>query len=34
MTDRRRSAARRVREIAAKLRSRSKLGREETTQAI
>jgi transposase, IS5 family len=34
MTDRRRSAARRVREIASKLRSRSKLGREETTQAI
>jgi len=34
MTDRRRSAARRMREIAAKLRSRSKLGREETTQAI
>ena len=34
MTDRRRAAARRVREIAAKLRSRSKLGREETTQAI
>jgi IS5 family transposase len=34
MTDRRRSAARRVREIAAKLRSRAKLGREETTAAI
>jgi IS5 family transposase len=34
MTDRRRAAARRVREIAAKLRSRSKLGREETTEAI
>jgi IS5 family transposase len=34
MTDRRRAAARRVREIAAKLRSRAKLGREETTQAI
>ena len=34
MTDRRRAAARRVREIAAKLRSRGKLGREETTQAI
>jgi IS5 family transposase len=34
MTDRRRAAARRVREIAAKLRTRSKLGREETTQAI
>ena len=34
VTDRRRAAARRVREIAAKLRSRSKLGREETTQAI
>jgi IS5 family transposase len=34
MTDRRRAAARRVREIAAKLRSRSKLGREETTVAI
>jgi transposase, IS5 family len=34
MTDRRRAAARRVREIAAKLRSRSKLGREETTAAI
>jgi IS5 family transposase len=34
MTDRRRAAARLVRQIAAKLRSRSKLGREETTQAI
>jgi IS5 family transposase len=34
MTDRRRAAARRVREIAAKLRTRSKLGREESTQAI
>ena len=34
MTDRRRAAARRVRQIASKLRSRSKLGREETTQAI
>ena len=34
MTDRRRAAARRVREIAAKLRSRSKLGREESTAAI
>jgi transposase, IS5 family len=34
MTDRRRAAARRVREIASKLRSRSKLGREETTAAI
>jgi transposase, IS5 family len=34
MTDRRRAAARRVREIASKLRSRSKLGREETTHAI
>jgi IS5 family transposase len=34
MTGRRRAAARRVREIAAKLRSRSKLGREETTVAI
>jgi transposase, IS5 family len=34
MTDRRRAAARRVRQIAAKLRSRSKLGREETTAAI
>ena len=34
MTDRRRAAARRVRQIAAKLRTRSKLGREESTQAI
>jgi IS5 family transposase len=34
MTDRRRAAARRVREIASKLRSRRKLGREETTRAI
>ena len=34
MADRRRAAARRVREIAGKLRSRSKLGREETTRAI
>ena len=34
MTDRRWAAARRVREIAAKLRSRSKLGREETTVAM
>jgi IS5 family transposase len=34
MTDRRRAAARRVRQIASKLRSRSKLAREETTQAI
>jgi IS5 family transposase len=34
MTDRRRAAARRVRQIASKLRSRSKLGREETTHAI
>ena len=34
MTDRRRAAARRVREIAAKLRSRSKLSREGTTQVI
>jgi IS5 family transposase len=32
--DRRRAAARRMREIAAKLRTRAKLGREETTQAI
>ena len=31
MTDRRRAAARRVREVAAKPGSRSKLGREETT---
>jgi len=34
MTDRRRAAARRVREIASKLRSRGKLSREENTQAI
>jgi IS5 family transposase len=34
MTDRRRAAARRVREISSKLRTRSKLGREESTQAI
>ena len=34
MADRRRAAARRVREIAGKLRTRSKLGREETTRAI
>jgi IS5 family transposase len=34
MADRRRAAARRVREIAGKLRSRGKLGREETTRAI
>jgi transposase, IS5 family len=34
MADRRRAAARRMREIAARLRTRSKLGREETTQAI
>ena len=34
MTDRRRAAARRVREIASKLRSRGKLSREESTQAI
>jgi len=34
MTDRWRAAARRVREIASKLRSRSKLAREETTAAI
>jgi IS5 family transposase len=34
MTDRRRSAARRVREIAGKLRSRGKLGRDESTRAI
>jgi transposase, IS5 family len=32
--DRRRAAARRVREIAAKLRTRAKLGREESTRAI
>jgi transposase, IS5 family len=34
MPDRRRAAARRVREIAGKLRSRGKLSREESTQAI
>ena len=34
MTDRRWSAARRVQEIAAKLRARSKLGREDITAAI
>ena len=34
MTDRRRAAARRVREIASKLHTRSKLGREESTRAI
>ena len=34
ITDRRRAAARRVREIAAKLRTRAKLGREESTAAI
>jgi IS5 family transposase len=34
MSDRRRSAARRVREIASKLRSRGMLSREESTQAI
>jgi IS5 family transposase len=34
MTDRRRAAARRVRQIASKLRTRSKLGREEVTQVI
>jgi transposase, IS5 family len=34
ITDRRRAAARRVREIAAKLRTRAKLGREESTRAI
>jgi transposase, IS5 family len=34
MTDRRRAAGRRVREIASKLHSRGKLSREETTQAI
>jgi IS5 family transposase len=34
MTDRRRAAARRVREIAAKLRTRGKLSREESTQVI
>ena len=34
MTDRRQAAARRVREIASKLRTRGKLSREESTQAI
>jgi IS5 family transposase len=34
MTDRRRAAARRVREIASKLRTRGKLSREEATRAI
>ncbi len=34
MTDRRRAAARRVREIASKLHARGKLSREETTRAI
>jgi IS5 family transposase len=34
MTDRRRAAARRVRQIASKLRARGKLSREETTQVI
>jgi IS5 family transposase len=34
MTDRRRAAARRVREIASKLRARGKLSQEETTHAI
>jgi IS5 family transposase len=34
VTDRRRAAARRMRELAAKLRTRAKLGREESTQAI
>jgi IS5 family transposase len=34
MTDRQRAAARRVRQIASKLRARGKLSREETTQAI
>jgi len=34
MTDRRRAAARRVREIASKLRSRGKLGREESSRVI
>jgi IS5 family transposase len=34
VTDRRRAAARRVRAIAARLRTRGKLSREETTQAI
>jgi len=34
MTDRRRASARRVRQIAAKLRTRGKLAREERTQVI
>jgi IS5 family transposase len=34
MTDRRRAAGRRMRQLAAKLRARAKLGREESTQAI
>ena len=34
VTDRRRAAARRVRQIASKLRTRGKLSREESTQAI
>jgi len=34
VTDRRRAAARRVRQIAAKLRTRGKLSREESTRAI
>ena len=34
MTDRRRAAARRVREIAARLRTRGKLAREERSPAI
>src|SRR5207344_3217302 len=34
MADRRRAAARRMREIAASLRSRGKLGREESTRVI
>src|SRR5438067_9051205 len=34
MTDRRRAAGRRMRQIAATLRTRGKLGREETTRAI
>jgi transposase, IS5 family len=34
MTDRRRAAARRMRELAAHLRARAKLGREESTRAI
>jgi transposase, IS5 family len=34
MTDRRRAAARRMRELAARLRARARLGREESTRAI